>query len=143
MERIRVEVSIADLCRRGGIHSIVYSDAKREAASDELAKIRCENERLKRSPPRAATFNLTGHNSVIAFVDTQFRNWSKGNDTLEDLSAIAGDATFSILSVHIEDNQKLKYSHCSVDDGTLLGLEKTSVQQNITQIQNTQLYSAK
>jgi transposase len=63
MEGIRAEVSIADLCRREGIHPTIYykwlkdfmeagkgrlrGDARREATSDEVTQLRGENERLK------------------------------------------------------------------------------------------------
>jgi transposase len=63
MEGIRAEVSIADLCRREGIHPTIYyrwlkdfmeagkgrlrGDARREASSDEVTHLRGENERLK------------------------------------------------------------------------------------------------
>jgi transposase len=63
MEGIRAEVSIADLCRREGIHPTIYykwlkdfmeagkgrlrGDARREATSDEVTHLRGENERLK------------------------------------------------------------------------------------------------
>jgi transposase len=63
MEGIRAEVSIADLCRREGIHPTIYykwlkdfmeagkgrlrGDAKREANSNEVKQLRGENERLK------------------------------------------------------------------------------------------------
>lgn len=62
-EGIRAEVSIADLCRREGIHPTIYykwlkdfmeagkgrlrGDARREATSDEVTQLRGENERLK------------------------------------------------------------------------------------------------
>ena len=63
MEGVRAEVSIADLCRREGIHPTIYykwlkdfmeagkgrlrGDARREATSDEVTHLRGENERLK------------------------------------------------------------------------------------------------
>jgi len=63
MEGVRAEVSIADLCRREGIHPTIYykwlkdfmeagkgrlrGDARREASSDEVTQLRSENERLK------------------------------------------------------------------------------------------------
>jgi transposase len=63
MEGIRAELSIADLCRREGIHPTIYyrwlkdfmeagkgrlrGDARREASSDEVTHLRGENERLK------------------------------------------------------------------------------------------------
>jgi len=63
MEGVRAEVSIADLCRREGIHPTIYymwlkdfmeagkgrlrGDARREATSDEVTQLRGENERLK------------------------------------------------------------------------------------------------
>lgn len=63
MEGIRAEVSVADLCRREGIHPTIYykwlkdfmeagkgrlrGDARREATSNEVQGLRQENERLK------------------------------------------------------------------------------------------------
>src|SRR5579862_814431 len=63
MEGIRAEVSVADLCRREGIHPTVYykwlkdfmeagkgrlrGDAQREATSNEVQDLRQENDRLK------------------------------------------------------------------------------------------------
>jgi transposase len=63
MEGVRGEVSVAELCRREGIHPTIYykwlkdfmeagkgrmrGDGLREAASDEVKLLRQENERLK------------------------------------------------------------------------------------------------
>jgi transposase len=63
MEGIRAEVSMADLCRRGGIHPTIYckwlkdfmeaakgrlrGDARGEATSNEVQDLRQENERLE------------------------------------------------------------------------------------------------
>ena len=63
MEGIRGEVSVAELCRREGIHPTIYykwlkdfleagkarmrGDALREATSQEVKQLRQENERLK------------------------------------------------------------------------------------------------
>ena len=63
MEGVRAEVSVADLCRREGIHPTIYykwlkdfmeagkgrmrGDALREATSDEVKALQQENERLK------------------------------------------------------------------------------------------------
>jgi len=75
MEGIRAEVSIADLCRREGIHPTIYykwlkdfmeagkgrlrGDAKREANSDEVKQLRGENERLKLLVADLSLENLT------------------------------------------------------------------------------------
>ena len=63
MEGVRGEVSVAELCRRQGIHPTIYykwlkdfmeagkarmrGDTLREATSDEVKALRQENERLK------------------------------------------------------------------------------------------------
>jgi len=63
MEGVRGEVSVAELCRREGIHPTIYykwlkdfmeagkarmrGDTLREATSDEVKLLRQENERLK------------------------------------------------------------------------------------------------
>jgi transposase len=63
MEGVRGEISIAELCRREGIHPTIYykwlkdfmeagkarmrGDTLREATSDEVKLLRQENERLK------------------------------------------------------------------------------------------------
>jgi transposase len=63
MEGVRGEVSVAELCRREGIHPTIYykwlkdfmeagkarmrGDSLREATSDEVKALRQENERLK------------------------------------------------------------------------------------------------
>ncbi len=75
MEGIRAEVSIANLCRREGIHPTIYykwlkdfmeagkgrlrGDAKREATSDEVHQLRGENERLKQLVADLSLENLT------------------------------------------------------------------------------------
>jgi transposase len=75
MEGIRAEVSIADLCRREGIHATIYykwlkdfmeagkgrlrGDARREATSDEVTQLRGENERLKHLVADLSLENLT------------------------------------------------------------------------------------
>lgn len=75
MEGIRAEVSIADLCRREGIHPTIYykwlkdfmeagkgrlrGDARREATSDEVTHLRGENERLKQLVADLSLENLT------------------------------------------------------------------------------------
>jgi transposase len=75
MEGIRAEVSIADLCRREGIHPTIYykwlkdfmeagkgrlrGDAKREANSAEVKQLRGENERLKLLVADLSLENLT------------------------------------------------------------------------------------
>jgi transposase len=75
MEGIRAEVSIADLCRREGIHPTIYykwlkefmeagkgrlrGDARREASSDEVTHLRGENERLKLLVADLSLENLT------------------------------------------------------------------------------------
>jgi len=75
MEGIRAEVSIADLCRREGIHPTIYykwlkdfmeagkgrlrGDAKREANSDEVKQLRGENDRLKQLMADLSLENLT------------------------------------------------------------------------------------
>ena len=63
MEGVRGEISVAELCRREGIHPTIYykwlkdfmeagkarmrGDTLREATSDEVKALRQENERLK------------------------------------------------------------------------------------------------
>jgi transposase len=75
MEGIRAEVSVADLCRREGIHPTIYDqwlkdfmeagkgrlrgDAKREATSNEVQDLRQENERLKLLVADLSLENLT------------------------------------------------------------------------------------
>ena len=75
MEGIRAEVSVADLCRREGIHPTIYykwlkdfmeagkgrlrGDAKREATSNEVQDLRQENERLKLLVADLSLENLT------------------------------------------------------------------------------------
>ena len=75
MEGIRAEISVADLCRREGIHPTIYykwlkdfmeagkgrlrGDAKREATSNEVQDLRQENERLKLLVADLSLENLT------------------------------------------------------------------------------------
>ncbi len=75
MEGIRAEVSVADLCRREGIHPTIYykwlkdfmeagkgrlrGDAQREATSNEVQDLRQENERLKVLVANLSLENLT------------------------------------------------------------------------------------
>ena len=75
MEGIRAEVSVADLCRREGIHPTIYDkwlkdfmeagkgrlrgDAKREATSNEVQDLRQENDRLKVLVADLSLENLT------------------------------------------------------------------------------------
>lgn len=75
VEGIRSEVSVAELCRREGVHPTVYykwlkdfmeagkarlrGDAKREATSDEVVDLRRENERLKQLVADLSLANLT------------------------------------------------------------------------------------
>ncbi|MGH9701031.1 MAG: transposase [Candidatus Acidiferrales bacterium] len=75
MEGIRAEVSVADLCRREGIHPTIYykwlkdfmeagkgrlrGDAKREATSNEVQDLRQENDRLKLLVADLSLENLT------------------------------------------------------------------------------------
>lgn len=75
MEGIRAEVSVADLCRREGIHPTIYykwlkdfmeagkgrlrGDAQREATSNEVQDLRQENERLKLLVADLSLENLT------------------------------------------------------------------------------------
>src|SRR5580658_10405553 len=75
MEGIRAEVSVADLCRREGIHLTIYykwlkdfieagngrlrGDAKREATSNEVQDLRQENDRLKLLVADLSLENLT------------------------------------------------------------------------------------
>jgi len=75
MEGIRAEVSVADLCRREGIHPTIYykwlkdfmeagkgrlrGDAQREATSHEVQDLRQENERLKLLVADLSLENLT------------------------------------------------------------------------------------
>ena len=75
MEGIRAEVSVADLCRREGIHPTIYykwlkdfmeagkgrlrGDAKRAATSHEVQDLRQENDRLKVLVADLSLENLT------------------------------------------------------------------------------------
>jgi len=75
MEEIRAEVSVADLCRREGIHPTIYykwlkdfteagkgrlrDDTKRAATSNEVKDLRQEHERLKLLVADLSLENLT------------------------------------------------------------------------------------
>lgn len=75
LEGVRAEVSVAELCRREGIHPTVYykwlkdfmeagkkrlrGDAKREATSEEVEQLRQENERLKQLVADLSLANMT------------------------------------------------------------------------------------
>jgi len=75
LEGVRAEVSVAELCRREGIHPTVYykwlkdfmeagkkrlrGDTKREATSDEVEQLRQENERLKQLVADLSLANMT------------------------------------------------------------------------------------
>lgn len=75
LEGVRAEVSVAELCRREGIHPTVYykwlkdfmeacknrlrGDTKREATSEEVEQLRQENERLKQLVADLSLANMT------------------------------------------------------------------------------------
>ena len=75
LEGIRGEVSVAELCRREGMHPTIYykwlkdfmeagkarmrGDSRREATVDEVAELRQENERLKQLVADLSLANLT------------------------------------------------------------------------------------
>ena len=75
LEGVRAEVSVAELCRREGIHPTVYykwlkdfmeagknrlrGDTKREATSGEVEQLRQENERLKQLVADLSLANMT------------------------------------------------------------------------------------
>jgi transposase len=74
MERVRGEISVAELCRREGIHPTIYykwlkdfmeagkarlrGDTLRQASSDEVKALRRENERLKQLVADLSVANL-------------------------------------------------------------------------------------
>ena len=80
IEGMRGEVSVAELCRREGIHPTIYykwlkefmeagksrlrGDAKREATGDEVKQLRTENERLKQLVGDLSLENMTLKKSV-------------------------------------------------------------------------------
>lgn len=75
LEGIRGEVSVAELCRREGIHATIYykwlkdfleagkarlrGDALREATSEEVLTLRQDNERLKQLVAELSLSNMT------------------------------------------------------------------------------------
>ena len=75
LEGVRAEVSVAELCRREGIHPTVYykwlkdfmeagknrlrGDTKREANREEVEQLRQENERLKQLVADLSLANMT------------------------------------------------------------------------------------
>ncbi len=75
LEGIRAEVSVAELCRREGIHPTIYykwlkdfmeagksrlrGDTKREATAEEVRQRQQENERLKQLVAELSLANLT------------------------------------------------------------------------------------
>jgi len=75
LEGMRAEVSVADLCRREGLHPTVYykwlkdfmeagkkrlrGDTLREATSEEVGQLRQENERLKQLVADLSLTNMT------------------------------------------------------------------------------------
>ena len=75
LEGVRAEVSVAELCRREGIHPTVYykwlkdfmeagkkrlrGDTQREATREEVEQLRQENERLKQLVADLSLANLT------------------------------------------------------------------------------------
>lgn len=75
LEGMRAEVSVAELCRREGLHPTVYykwlkdfmeagkkrlrGDAQREANSEEVGQLRQENERLKQLVADLSLANMT------------------------------------------------------------------------------------
>lgn len=81
LEGIRAEVSVAELCRREGIHPTVYykwlkdfmeagksrlrGDTKREATAEEVRQLREENERLKQLVADLSLTNLTLKKSLF------------------------------------------------------------------------------
>lgn len=81
LEGIRAEVSVAELCRREGIHPTVYykwlkdfleagkgrlrGDTKREATAEEIRQLREENERLKQLVAELSLANLTLKKSLF------------------------------------------------------------------------------
>ena len=75
LEGLRAEISVAELCRREGIHPTVYykwlkdfmeagkkrlrGDTQREATSEEVGQLRQENERLKQLVAELSLSNMT------------------------------------------------------------------------------------
>jgi len=75
LEGMRAEISVAELCRREGMHPTVYykwlkdfmeagkkrlrGDAQREATSEEVQHLRQENERLKQLVAELSLSNMT------------------------------------------------------------------------------------
>jgi len=75
LEGVRAEVSVAELCRREGIHPTVYykwlkdfmeagknrlrGDTKREANREEVERLRQDNERLKQLVADLSLANMT------------------------------------------------------------------------------------
>jgi transposase len=75
LEGVRAEVSVAELCRREGIHPTVYykwlkdfleagkkrlrGDTQREAKREEVEQLRQENERLKQLVADLSLANMT------------------------------------------------------------------------------------
>lgn len=75
LEGVRTEVSVAELCRREGIHPTIYykwlkdfmeagknrlrGDTRREATSEEVQQLRQENERLKQLVADLSLANMT------------------------------------------------------------------------------------
>jgi len=75
LEGVRAEVSVAELCRREGIHPTVYykwlkdfmeagkkrlrGDTQREATREEVEQLRQENERLKQLVAELSLANMT------------------------------------------------------------------------------------
>jgi transposase len=75
LEGVCAEVSVAELCRREGIHPTVYykwlkdfmeaskkrlrGDTQREATSDEVEQLRQENQRLKQLVADLSLANMT------------------------------------------------------------------------------------
>ena len=72
---MRAEISVAELCRRGGLHPTVYykwlkdfmeagkkrlrGDTQREATSEEVGQLRQENEQLKQLVAELSLSNMT------------------------------------------------------------------------------------
>jgi transposase len=81
LEGIRAEISVAELCRREGIHPTVYykwlkefmeagkarlrGDSLREATTQEVQGLRSENERLKQLVAELSLNNMTLKKSLF------------------------------------------------------------------------------
>lgn len=81
LEGIRAEISVAELCRREGIHPTVYykwlkefmeagkarlrGDSLREATTQEVQGLRSENERLKQLVAELSLSNMTLKKSLF------------------------------------------------------------------------------